>query len=234
MPEDLDAPIVEPSGRAVWHSFGTLLAEAAARYLQISPDEIRVGVRPMRDSLSRVQGEVFIYDNVPGGAGYARAIEANLRAIAELALDMAWTCPNSACSGACYHCLLAYSNQPLHSLLDRRLGASVLEYLLFGELPSLSEEESAASVAALSDYVLPGWTMVDPARLVPPLAAAFSSGEARQVGVWPIHPLASRPSVSQLNFVREQTGMVPSAYTIFDLRRRPFWVAEDLFDRASH
>ena len=39
MPEFLDAPMMEPSGRAVWYSFGTLMAEAAARYLQVSPEE---------------------------------------------------------------------------------------------------------------------------------------------------------------------------------------------------
>ena len=32
MPNFLDAPMMEPSGRAVWYSFGTLMSEAAARY----------------------------------------------------------------------------------------------------------------------------------------------------------------------------------------------------------
>ena len=83
MPEFLDAPMMEPSGRAVWYSFGTLMSEAAARYLEIDPDEVQVGVRPMRDGFGRVQGEVFIYDNVPGGAGYARAIQDSLRGITQ-------------------------------------------------------------------------------------------------------------------------------------------------------
>ena len=56
MPDFLDAPFMEPSGRAVWHSFGTLMGEAAARALQINPDEIQVGVRPMCDSFGRVSG----------------------------------------------------------------------------------------------------------------------------------------------------------------------------------
>ena len=46
LPASLDAPIIEPSGRAVWYSFGTLVAEAAARYLQVDPDEVQIGVAP--------------------------------------------------------------------------------------------------------------------------------------------------------------------------------------------
>ena len=86
MPDFLDAPMTEPSGMAVWFSFGTLMAEAAARYLQISPDEVQVGVRPMRDSRGLIQGEVFIYDNVPGGAGYARAIQRSLSEINQIGI----------------------------------------------------------------------------------------------------------------------------------------------------
>ena len=108
MPDFLDAPMMEPSGRAVWYSFGTLMAEASARYLQVSPEEVQIGVRPTRDRIGRVQGEVFIYDNVPGGAGYARAIQDSLGQIIELALEMGRICPNVNCSGACYHCLLGY------------------------------------------------------------------------------------------------------------------------------
>ncbi len=129
MPEFLDAPITEPSGRAVWYSFGTLMAEAAARCLQVSPEELQVGVRPARDGYGRVQGEVFIYDNVPGGAGYARAVQDNLKEVTELAFEMGRTCPNPRCSGACYHCLLGYRNQHIHNLLDRRLAVSVTSAL---------------------------------------------------------------------------------------------------------
>ena len=54
------------------------MAEAAARFLQVSPDEVQIGVRPTRDVFGRVQSEVFIYENVPGGAGYAWAIQESL------------------------------------------------------------------------------------------------------------------------------------------------------------
>ena len=99
----------------VWDTHGG----TAARYLQVSPEEVQIGVRPARDRLGRVQGEVFIYDNVPGGAGYARAIQDSLGQITELALEMGRNCPNANCSGACYHCLLGYSvdDQDLYTIV---------------------------------------------------------------------------------------------------------------------
>ena len=66
MPESLDAPMMEPPGRAVWYSFGTLMSEAAARYLEIDPDEIQVGVRPMRDGFGRVQERCSSMTTFPG------------------------------------------------------------------------------------------------------------------------------------------------------------------------
>src|SRR5438309_1149722 len=82
--------------------------------LQIDPGELKVGVRPVRRTPSRIHGEVFLYDDVPGGAGYARAIEQNLGEILQKALDLGEHCLNPNCAGACYHCMYDYRNQMLH------------------------------------------------------------------------------------------------------------------------
>ena len=229
MPNFLDAPMMEPSGRAVWYSFGTLMAEAAARYLQVSPDEVQVGVRPTRDSLGRVQGEVFIYDNVPGGAGYARAIHHSLREIIELALEMGRNCPNASCSGACYHCLLGYRNQQVHNLLDRNLAISVLEYLLEGSRPKLSRQHAVSLASGVEEYVRSNWAMVGADECPEQFGAVFKAGNAVPIGIRPIHPLSARPISAVLDRMREATGIFPRIYTSFDLLRRPFWVANDLF-----
>ena len=229
MPDFLDAPMMEPSGRAVWYSFGTLMAEAAARYLQVSPDEVQVGVRPTRDPLGRVQGEVFIYDNVPGGAGYARAIDHNLRQVAELALEMGRNCPNVNCGGACYHCLLGYRNQQIHNLLDRSLSTSVLEYLLEGRHPSLSRQHAVGMASGLEEYTRSSWAIVDDNECPEQFGAVFKAGNGVPIGIRPIHPLSTRPISAVLDRLRETTGIFPRIYTSFDLLRRPFWVANDLF-----
>ena len=228
MPEFLDAPMMEPSGRAVWHSFGTLMAEAAARYLQVSPEEVQIGVRPTKDRIGRVQGEVFIYDNVPGGAGYARAIQDSLGQITELALEMGRSCPNVSCSGACYHCLLGYRNQQIHNLLDRELSVSVIEYLLEGRKPSLDREHGMVLSTGVGEYLRSNWAAVDARECPDQFGAVFRAGKDVRMGILPIHTLAARPMSAELERLREETGIVPRAYTSFDLLRRPFWVANDL------
>ncbi len=226
MPNFLDAPFIEPSGRAVWHSFGTLMGEAAARVLQIDPDEVKVGVRPMRDSFGRVQGEVFIYDDVPGGAGYARAIQDNLHEVAELALDMGRSCSNEDCGGACYHCLLGYRNKHIHNLLDRELGAAVLEYVLNGRRPHLSKGSGERMAAGLNEYMRSRWSLI---RSSAPFHAVFDTGSENLVGVRTVHPFDARPAADALMELLRATGIRPRVYTSFDLLRRPFWVANELF-----
>ena len=228
MPDFLDAPMMEPSGRAVWYSFGTLMAEAAARRLQIDPDEVKIGIRPTRDSFGRVQGEVFIYDNVPGGAGYARTIQENLRDIIELAQEMGRSCPNANCSGACYHCLLGYRNQQIHNLLDRSLAITVMDFILEDRRPSVSRQDAVRLAAGIEAYVRPSWTLVDASQCPQQYGAAFRRGDAGTIGIRPIHPFSARPTPSELTGLQDATGISPRVYTSFDLMRRPFWVANDL------
>ena len=228
MPEFLDAPMMEPSGRAVWYSFGTLMSEAAARYLEIVPDEVQVGVRPMRDRFGRVQGEVFIYDNVPGGAGYARAIRDSLRAITQLAMEMGRDCPNASCTGACYHCLLGYRNQSIHNLLDRELAVSVLECLLEFRRPSLDRKRAVRLASRVEEYLRPDWSLVDASDCPKQFGAVFNAGRKVLLGIQPIHPLSARPSRPVIEKLSGETCIVPRVYTSFDLSRRPFWVANDL------
>ena len=228
VPDYLDAPLMEPSGKAVWYSFGTLMAEATARYLQIDPEEVQVGVRPMRDSFGRVQGEVFIYDNVPGGAGYARSIQASLSDIAGLALEMGRNCPNASCSGACYHCLLGYRNQQIHNLLDRNLAVSLLEHLLEDRRPTLDRSQEIRLASGVKEYMGSNWTLMDAGECPEQFGAVFRVGADLKIGVRPIHPLSARPSHAMLKRTRQDTAIFPRIHSSFDLLRRPFWVANDL------
>ena len=204
------------------------MAEAAARYLQVSPEEVQIGVRPTRDRFGRVQGEVFIYDNVPGGAGYARAIQDSLGQITELALEMGRSCPNANCSGACYHCLLGYRNQQIHNLLDRELAVSVIEYLLEGRNPSLNREHGVVLSTGVREYLRPNWAAVDARECPEQFGAVFRAGKDVRIGILPYPHPCCPPHAAELERLREETGIVPRAYTSFDLLRRPFWVANDL------
>ena len=174
------------------------------------------------------QGEIFIYDDVPGGAGYARAIHDNLGEIALLALDMGRNCPNPDCTSACYHCLLGYRNQRIHNLLDRDLGVAVLEYLLHGQRPLLPSRHNVGILDGLNEYVRSIWKPLKLDQSLPQFSAVFDAGEGRQVGIQPVHPLSARPGAGALAQLLQATGILPKIFTTFDLLRRPFWVANDL------
>ena len=228
LPDTLDAPFTEPHGKAVWYSFGTLMADAASKTLQVNPDEIQVGVRPMRDQLNRIQGEVFIYDDVPGGAGYARAIEANLAEISKLALSIGQTCVNPDCSGACYYCLLGYRNQRIHNLLDRNLGVAVLDYLLNGQQPKIDQRDATEAASRILAYLPYTWQVVSATSHTPQFSLVFATGSGDPIGLQVVHPLAARPAEADLKALKQNTGINPRCFTKFDLLRRPFWAANEL------
>ena len=229
LPQTMDAPFWFPSGRAIWYSFGTLLANAAAIVLQVDPGELKVGVRATKRAPGRLHGEVFLYDDVPGGAGYARAIQDNLEVILRKALDLGLKCDNPDCSGACYQCLYDYRNQTLHPLLDRGLGASVLQYLLYGTEPSLSQLEIDRCAANLIEFARANWKIaqsVKIGRLYFPCILEDNSGT--RIGLWVIHPLQARPSAAEVAAIMAKSGIRPAVHTSFDLDRRPFWVMNHL------
>ena len=232
LPPTLDAPFGAPSGRAVWHSFGTLVGHAASTVLQIDPGEIQVGVRPVSRGPGRVHGEIFISDNVPGGAGYARAINDDIERVLERALELGRDCRNPDCPGACYHCLLDYSNQQVHPLMDRGLGAAVLEFALRGQLPTVPAEHVRRSLEGLTQYATPDWTVVGAeAAAGVEMPLILEDRHHNRVGIWPIHPLAARPGAAQRQAALAATGARPAVHTIFDIDRRPLWVLDNLLAR---
>ncbi|MEW6223615.1 MAG: DEAD/DEAH box helicase [Chloroflexota bacterium] len=229
LPTDLDAPFAAPSGRAVWYSFGTLVANAAARVLQVDPGELQVGVRPVRRPGGRLHGEVFIYDDVPGGAGYARGVGHNLDEVLRVARDLAHACPNQDCPGACYHCLLEYGNQRQHPLLDRRLGGAVLDFLIEGVRPVVPEEVEDRAAASLAAYARTSWRVSGPvAAGTTRFALVLEDSAGGRIGLWVIDPLSARPSAAERQQLLAASGMRPAVQTTFDLDRRPFWVMNNL------
>jgi len=229
LPDNLDAPFHNPSGKAVWFSFGTLLANAAAIVLQVDPGELKVGVRAVQRAPKRIHGEVFIYDDVPGGAGYARAVANNLDEILHKALELGQSCSNPECPGACYHCMFDYRNQVYHPLLDRRLGAAVLEFLLLGRVPTLTTLQSERCAGMLEEYARANWTVGEPVTVgTVRLPRVLVDKGGQRVGLWVIHPLQARPASDVTSRILAQSGIRCAVHTSFDLEHRPFWVMNNL------
>lgn len=128
------------------------LAKAAALMLGIEPGEVLAEYRPAitEDSAGRdgLQAEVFLYDTLPGGAGFARLAAEDAPTLFSIALDAMRHCPGG-CDASCYRCLRSFKNKVEHRLLDRHVGAELLEYLLTGVTPQFDSERISTATDLL-------------------------------------------------------------------------------------
>jgi hypothetical protein len=116
------------------------LATAACRILELEPQELQAEFRPALTPRGRLgnEAEVYLYDTLPGGAGFARRLGELGRPLFDEALRLLESCPDG-CDRSCYRCLRSYKNKFEHELLDRHIGAALLRRLLYGAPPVLSE-----------------------------------------------------------------------------------------------
>lgn len=145
-------------------TFSEALARAACGLLQIDPGEIQAEFRGAL-SPAGVQGletEVFLYDTLPGGAGFARAAALKGVSLFEEALRLMECCPNPDCDSSCYRCLRTFRNRMDHSALDRHAGAALARAIL--GRPSVGFDTDRLKLAAeildddLRRQLGAGWT----------------------------------------------------------------------------
>jgi hypothetical protein len=114
------------------------LTKAACDKLELGASELQAEYRPALTSAGRQgnEAEIYMYDTLPGGAGFARRVGNLGLLVFEEALKILKECPDN-CDRSCYRCLRSYTNRFEHGLLDRHLCASLLEFLLTGASPTL-------------------------------------------------------------------------------------------------
>src|ERR1700732_1732127 len=98
-----------------------------------------------RDGL---KAEIFLYDTLAGGAGFSSQLVGQGTELLQRALQLMNTCRED-CDASCYRCLRSFKNRFEHTLLDRHVGAELLEYILNGEHPKFSPERLRISTALL-------------------------------------------------------------------------------------
>ncbi|APR77361.1 DEAD/DEAH box helicase-like protein [Minicystis rosea] len=84
------------------------------------------------------EAQLYLYDLLPGGAGYARAVGNDLPVVLDAAEALLGGCD---CPSSCYRCIRHYGNNWIHASLDRHLALALLRHLRTGEIPSLSDQE---------------------------------------------------------------------------------------------
>ena len=126
------------------------LAKAACDLLEIEPGELMAEFRPALTpgGMSGLEAEIFLYDTLPGGAGFSTQLAGQGLELFQRALHLMKTCPEN-CDASCYRCLRSFKNKFEHSLLDRHVGAELLGYLLTGEQPGFNADRLRTSTTLL-------------------------------------------------------------------------------------
>ena len=120
------------------YSIAEALRLAASRHkqLDLDPAEFGSGFRILPTAGEDAQTlDLFLYDTLSGGAGYAEVAATNLEDILTATLELLEGCE---CDTSCTDCLNHFHNQHIQSRLDRKLGASLLRYAMYGEVPCCS------------------------------------------------------------------------------------------------
>ena len=130
------------------------LAEAfrmvACKLLDIEFTEINAGYRfrhnPNADFL-----DIFIYDSLSSGAGYATSLKNQVQILLEEVTHLLSDC---SCESACFDCLKHYQNQRVHHLLDRKSALDLLNWAKNSSLPKKKTvEEQFVLLKPLTNYL---------------------------------------------------------------------------------
>jgi ATP-dependent helicase YprA (DUF1998 family) len=126
------------------------LTKAACARLELEAKELQAEYRPALTAAGREgrEAEIYLYDTLPGGAGFAQRVGRLGLVVFEDALRVLEECSEN-CDRSCYRCLRSYKNKFEHDLLDRHLGSSLLRFLIHGNYPTMNSSRLATSTELL-------------------------------------------------------------------------------------
>ena len=141
------------------------LAIAACQLLEIEGGELMASFRPALtpDGIRGAEAEIFLYDLLPGGAGFAGQLADCGPELFNRALELVKNCPEN-CDASCYRCLRSFKNKFEHALLDRHVGAELLEYLISGVHGEFNAQRLRTSTALLRNDLLRQTSRIEQAR----------------------------------------------------------------------
>jgi DEAD/DEAH box helicase/MrfA Zn-binding domain/Helicase conserved C-terminal domain len=136
------------------YSIAEALRLTASRHpqLDLDPSEFGAGFRivPSGSKEGHLFIDIYLYDTLAGGAGYAELAGEYLDEILHDVLKLLEGCA-AHCDRACETCLSHYHNQHLRDRLDRFVGAQLLRYAMSGTTPpEASVSNQAQDLAGLA------------------------------------------------------------------------------------
>lgn len=247
--------------RSGYYSAAFLLQRILADRLDVDPTEIEIAdisMADLPDGTGRKIAEIILTDELPNGSGFVRHLYDNFEAIISEAMTPAEAesyvgkihsaSHSGRCKDACYDCLKVYRNMNYHSLLDWRLGLSMLRIM------SQSTFQCGAD-GNFQDYVeLRDWPEFAK-QLRDNFAQCFGFDHTGEMGGLPVikfdrglknvivvvHPFWDTQNRREANWLaealleielycKERKGVV-SMIDTFNLHRRPGWCYERLVMR---
>ena len=119
---------INPTRNSWLNRAGQSLAEglrlAACQELDIEFTELVTGFR-VRQNRNGDFVDIYLYDSLSSGAGYAVSIESSIRQLLTKTRELLESC---TCDSACHRCLKHYRNQYIHSVLDRKAALDLLNW----------------------------------------------------------------------------------------------------------
>lgn len=125
---------------------GQSLAEAmrlaASKHLDVEFTELVTGYR-IRENSKGSFIDIYLYDSLSSGAGYADSIANDIE---EILIEVEDLLKNCDCSSSCHNCLRNYRNQFVHGLLDRFAALELLQWGKNGTVASALNFEKQVDI----------------------------------------------------------------------------------------
>jgi ATP-dependent helicase YprA (DUF1998 family) len=265
---DTDLPYIKAQKcgvRSGYYSAAFLLQRFLASTLDIDPTEIEIAdiaMKNLNDGTGRKIAEIILTDELPNGSGFVRFLYNNFRKFLSEVLQptniddylgkIHSTTHQGICKDACYDCLKVYRNMNYHSLLDWRLGLSILRIM------SDSNYVCGAD-GNFNNYIeLDNW-LAFARELADSFFSAFFSqsqtaerteinnlpvikfGKSQKNIIMFVHPFWDLSNIREANWLAEVKAEIDDYTTsrngtisiidTFNLHRRPGWCYEKLVSR---
>ena len=258
---ETDLPHVKAQNNGVrsgYYSAAFLLQRILADKLDVDPTEIEIADISMKElEDGRRIAEIILTDELPNGSGFVRFLYKNLANILSESIN-----PSNAnsylgkihsethqgkCDDACYDCLKVFRNMNYHSLLDWRLGLSMLRVM--NDLTFVCGADGNFNFVELQNW------FAFATELRNAFAQSFGYSITAEINGLPIikfgrnqrnvimivHPFWNIRNFTEANWLAEiyneiiehteSNGGKISIIDTFNLHRRPGWCYEKLIER---
>lgn len=258
---ETDLPHVKAQSNGVrsgYYSAAFLLQRILADKLDVDPTEIEIADISMKElEDGRKIAEIILTDELPNGSGFVRYLYNNLTNILSESINPSNSVSylgkihsethQGKCDDACYDCLKVFRNMNYHSLLDWRLGLSMLRVMndstfvcgADGNFNFVELQNWFAFATELRNAFAQSFGFSNTAEINGLPIIKFGRNQRNVIMI--VHPFWNMRNFTEANWLAEiyneikehteSNGGKISIIDTFNLHRRPGWCYEKLIER---